>query len=524
MLTGAISKKLLQIQVQLGNTRNIELLPVLIAEAAAGLCGADRSALFYLDWERMELCSQSALGMQGGIRLKLKMGIVGLAFLRKEIINVIDAYNVPFFNREVDQGSGYKTETVLVVPVMDAQGAVLGAVQLLNKQEGCFTQEDEERLAGAVRALATAEFFQKPDVGLARQLVDGLVAELECERGSFFMLDAAQGILYALYASGMEGKPVIGVRVNLGIAGWVVFTGQALVIEDAYHSEFFNQETDRRTGYRTRGIVAVPLKTHQGEPLGVLEIINKKAGGSFTQDEVEALHALASIAAIAMENATLFKEYETQFQSFIEVMAASIDAKDPLTAGHSQWVSEYACGIAREMGLSENDVDVVRVAGFLHDYGKLGVADNVLKKAGPLTSGEYDQIKTHVDYTREILTKMRFSRKYRHVPNIAASHHEYMDGSGYGSGLLNRYIPFLAKIITVADIFEALTADRHYRRRMPFEEALSILKQGAGKKFDTAIVEAMERYWLKRVGVEVASAQPLADLPVTPLRTRAVLP
>ncbi|MEO5348745.1 MAG: GAF domain-containing protein [Magnetococcus sp. YQC-3] len=522
MLTDATSKKLLRIQLQLGSTRNFDLLPGLITAAAAELCTADRAALFLLDWERMELCSRAAMGIEGGIRLELKMGIVGLAFLRREIINVIDAYNVPFFNRAVDQGSGYKTETVLVLPILDERGVVLGAVQMLNKREGCFTQHDEEKLAGEVHAICTAAFFQGLEAGRVKPLVDRWVEELFCERGTFFVLNTAQGILHALYATGMENKPAIGIRVNLGIAGWVVFTGETLAIEDAYQSEFFNQESDRKTGYHTRNILAVPLKTSQGEPLGALEIINKKEGGSFTQEDRDALESLAAIAAIAMENALLFAEHDAQFHSFIEVLATSIDARDPLTTGHSRLVSEYACGIAQELGLPVNDVDVVRVAGYLHDYGKLGVTNGLLHKSGSVTSGEHARTKSYVDHTREILTKMRFSRKYRHIPSIAASHHEYMDGSGYGSGLLNRYIPFLAKIITVADIFETLTADRHYRKRMLPEEALAILKQGAGKKFDTAIVEAMGRYWQKRVGGVVESVQRLEDLPVTAMRSRSL--
>ncbi|MBF0184173.1 MAG: GAF domain-containing protein [Magnetococcales bacterium] len=526
MSIDSVSRKLLDVQLQLGATHRLDRLPLLITQAASTLCAADRAALFLLDWERMELCAHAASGVEGGIRLALRMGIVGLAFLRREIINVVDAYNVPFFNREVDHVTGYRTETVLVVPIADGQNRVLGAVQLLNKQEGCFSHEDENRLAAEAQAIATPEFFQHLDEAQAKALVDRWVAELACERGTFFVLNNQEGTLRSLYATGLEGKPAIGVRVNLGIAGWVVFTGRPLVIEDAYQCEFFNPETDQRTGYRTRNIVAVPLKSSNGEPLGVLEIINKQGADDFSPDDIETLHALAAISAISLENALLLQEHETQFHSFIEVMAASIDAKDTLTAGHSQLVSEYACGIAQEMGLAQNDVDVVRVAGFLHDYGKLGVADTVLKKGGPLTTGEYDQIKKHVSYTREILTRMRFSRKYRHVPEIAASHHEYMDGSGYGVGLLNRYIPFLAKIITVADIFEALTADRHYRRRMPAEEALAILKQGAGKKFDAAIIDAMERYWLKRSGVTIAAGQaellPLEDLPVTAMKSRAV--
>ncbi|MBF0095720.1 MAG: GAF domain-containing protein [Magnetococcales bacterium] len=526
MSINSISRTLLELQLRLGSTHRLEQLSPLITQAASALCGADRASLFLLDWERMELCSHAASGVAGDIRLALKMGIVGLAFLRREIINVVDAYNVPFFNREVDHVTGYRTETVLVVPLTDGQNRVLGALQLLNKQEGCFSQEDEEKLAAAARAIATPEFFQTLDEAQAKTLVDHWVAEMVCERGTFFVLNSQEGTLRSLYATGLEGKPAIGVRVNLGIAGWVVFTGRSLVIEDAYQSEFFNPESDQQTGYHTRNIIAVPLKSNTDEPLGVLEIINKQGAEQFSADDLETVQALAAIASVSLENALLIQEHETQFHSFIQVMAASIDAKDTLTAGHSQLVSEYACGIAQEMGLSQNDVDVVRVAGFLHDYGKLGVADVVLKKGGPLTKGEYDQIKEHVSYTREILTRMRFSRKYRHVPEIAASHHEYMDGSGYGVGLLNRYIPFLAKIITVADIFEALTADRHYRRRMPAEEALAILKQGAGKKFDAAIIDAMERYWLKRSGVVSTTAHvpliPLHELPVTAMSSRAM--
>ncbi|MBF0460662.1 MAG: GAF domain-containing protein [Magnetococcales bacterium] len=525
MLADPTSRKLLDIQLQLGATRDAQILPPLITQAAVELCNADRAALFALDWERMELCAQSATGVQGEIRLALRMGIVGLAFLRKEIINVVDAYNVPFFNQEIDRASGYKTETVLVAPITDGHDTVLGAIQLLNKRAGCFTQDDEERVAQEVREISSPAFFATLDAEQAKPLIDRLVRESGCDRGSFFVLNKTEGILTALYASGMTDKPAIGVRINLGIAGWVVSTGQTLVIEDAYQSTFFNAEIDHRTGYHTHSIVAVPLKASNGEPLGVLEIVNKRDGTSFTPSDVDALQALAAIAAIALENAILFQEHEAQFHSFIEVMAASLDARSPLTTGHSQLVSEYACGIAREMGLSDDDVDVVRVAALLHDYNKLDRADAALHKAGPLAHGEADPLHPSVPDPQPILKKMCFSRKYRYIPKIAAAHHGHMDGSGYGGGLLNRYIPFLAKIITVADIFETLTADHHYRKRMPAEEALAILRQGAGKKFDAAIIAAMEQYWQKRTGgVTMEPVQPLDDLPVTPLKTRPLLP
>ncbi|MEO5339765.1 MAG: GAF domain-containing protein [Magnetococcus sp. MYC-9] len=512
MLSRSAHRTLLDLQLQLGSIREVEALPPVIAQAAALLCEAERATLFLLDWERMHLCSGAALGMHDGIQLELKMGIVGLAFLRKEIINVIDAYNVPFFNREVDRESGYKTETVLVIPVIDEAHRVLGAVQLLNKREGCFNLEDEQRLAAAVKPLSSHSLFQSLDQEQARSFVDRWVAETECERGSLFVFNAAQGTLDALYASGMEGQPAIGVRVNLGVAGWVLFTGQTLVIDDAYQSEFFSPEIDIKTGYRTHTLAAVPLLTAAGEPLGVVEIINKKGGTTFTQSDVEGLQALTRVAANALENALFHQEQELQFHSLVEVMTASMDDRNSWTVGHSQLVSAYACGIARQLGLPDSDVDVVRMTALLHDCGRLGVADGS-------HIGHKEQGRQRVMHTRAMLGKIRFSRKYRHLPQIVASHLENMEGSG--SGLLNRYVPFLAKIVTVANLFEALTVDRHYRKCMPAEEALSILKQGAGKKFDMAIVEAMERYWLQREGgSHTEPVQRMEDLPVDSLKIR----
>ena len=200
----------------------------------------------------------------------------------------------------------------------------------------------------------------------------------------------------------------------------------------------------------------------------------------------------------------MFAEQERQFQSILEVMAASIDAKDKLTAGHSMNVTRFAMGIAAELGFSDSEIDLLRTAGLLHDYGKLGIDEQVLKKTGKLNEKEYQHMKEHVTITRNILAKMRFARKYRNVPIIAASHHEYIDGSGYDCGLQSKEIPFMSKIITVADIFEALTADRHYRRAMPTEKALSILQEGVDDgKLDGNIVNALINYLGKNLQFQV---------------------
>lgn len=153
------------------------------------------------------------------------------------------------------------------------------------------------------------------------------------------------------------------------------------------------------------------------------------------------------------------------------------------------------------MGFGEGELDILSVAALLHDYGKSGVDDDVLKKPGNLTTEEFAHIRQHVTFTRSILNNMHLARKYQNVPMIAASHHERLDVSGYGCGLKGSDIPFMSKIIAVADIFEALTADRHYRKAMSTEDAFVFLDKEADlQRLDQNIISALKTYWMKTQG------------------------
>jgi HD-GYP domain-containing protein (c-di-GMP phosphodiesterase class II) len=213
------------------------------------------------------------------------------------------------------------------------------------------------------------------------------------------------------------------------------------------------------------------------------------------------------VVTIAIENAMLIEEQDNQFHSILAALAASIDAKDTMTSGHSIRVAELAVGIARELDFSESALDLLHVAAILHDYGKIGIDDAVLKKNGKLTTEEYSQMQLHSRMTQDILEKIHFAHKYRNVPCIAAAHHEYLDGSGYPWGLTAEEIPFMAKIITVADVFEALTADRHYRKTKSVDTAFAILDKGAGSKFDANLVAALKRHWESKGGMSQPRAR-----------------
>ena len=484
--------------IEIGNTisveRNIDRLIPLIMSNISEAVHADRSSLFLVDWERMELWTKFAEDLEvERISIGLKMGLVGLSVLTRQLVNVANAYEDVHFNPEIDKTTDFRTESVLCAPLFDEQRGVMGAVQLLNKKTGCFTKEDEQKVLKAAPMLAKTACATDLDIDRFKALVYELRKSTECERGSLFLLDKEKGDLCSVVTEGLDDQD-IHLSVNLGIAGLVATTCQDLNIPDAYADPRFDKSTDEKTGYRTRCILCVPIKNQSGEVLGVIQVLNKKEG-TFTGCDVDLLKALSSIVAISVESAMLFDEQQRQFRSVLEVLAASIDAKDPLTAGHSQKVTEYAAAIARELGFGEVEIDVLSVAALLHDYGKLGIDDNILKKPGKLTPEEYEHIKQHVANTGHILNKMCFMRKYRDVPLIASCHHERMDGSGYTDGLKAHEIPFMAKILAVADVFEALTARRHYREALSPQDAFEILEQGAGTKFDENVVTGLKRYW-----------------------------
>lgn len=486
-------KKLLAIQAKLGKAQGVSgLLPLIIHEISE-LLEAERTTIFLVDWEHMELQALVAEGVdRSELLIKLRLGIVGWSVLSRSEVSIANASDHPYFNPEIDQIHGFNTESIMVAPIFDASGEVMGAVELLNKETGVFSDADLATLHSEVAKLGQVDAPSFTDPTTAANLINRLTVATSCERGSVFRLDLASGRLLSVYAQGLDNAN-ISLSLNLGVAGLVAATGELINIPDTTSDPRFDYTIDRRTGYATKNLLGLPIRNHRQEVIGVIEVINKRDGG-FDDQDVTIMDGLASIVSIAINNALMLAEQEKQFQSLVEVMAASIDAKDPLTAGHSAQVSKYAVGIGRELGFEGSDLEVIRLAGLLHDYGKIGIDDQILKKPGHLTAEEYSQIQHHVTLTRSILGKLHFARKYRNVPMVAAAHHEYLDGSGYDSGMTAKEIPFMAKIITVADVFEALTSNRHYRQAMPVVEALAHLEKEAGRKYEAKIIQALKSH------------------------------
>ncbi|HEX7508323.1 MAG TPA: HD domain-containing phosphohydrolase [Polyangia bacterium] len=232
-----------------------------------------------------------------------------------------------------------------------------------------------------------------------------------------------------------------------------------------------------------------------GESIGVLAVDNVKTKRPLVETDRSLLIGVAAAVGIRLRNEQLLKSKDRQFRSILHTLAASIDARDPLTRGHSEKVTEYAVGICDELGFSQEEREVISTAALLHDYGKIAVPDAILRKPGRLTPRERELVKIHAEQTERILRQISFEGIYRQVPAIAGAHHEKIDGSGYPRGLRGEEIPLGARIIAVADFFEAITAKRHYHEPMPREEALALLQCEAGKSFEPKLVDAFLRYY-----------------------------
>jgi HD-GYP domain-containing protein (c-di-GMP phosphodiesterase class II) len=248
----------------------------------------------------------------------------------------------------------------------------------------------------------------------------------------------------------------------------------------------------RRLG--SKAFICCPIVSN-GRSIGVLAVDNTRSKRPLVQSDLSLLIGIAAVVGITAHNLRLLEARKRQFQSILQVMAATIDARDAITSGHSAKVTEYTLGICDRMGLSRDYREMMQVASLLHDYGKIGVPDAILKKPGRLSSDEFGIVRHHAEKTRLILEQIEFEGIYRQVPEIAGGHHEKLDGSGYPRGLRGEEIPVGARILAVADFFEAVTAKRHYRDPMSAADAIRLLREQSGLSFDRQVVEAFLNYY-----------------------------
>ena len=250
-----------------------------------------------------------------------------------------------------------------------------------------------------------------------------------------------------------------------------------------------------RQSVRCEGGVILPLMIVPEGAFGVLYAEGEQAAENIELAEIFANQAAASLnnaflhSMIHMKNEELdnaYKELKQHYLEVIEALRIVVDAKDGYTLGHSDRVSSLAVRIGEELGFNEHDLEVLRIGSLFHDIGKIGISDNILLKTQALDKAEYEEVKRHPMRGAHILASVSM---FREIIPLIKSHHERVDGKGYPEGLTGDEIPLMAKIITVADSFDAMMSDRTYRNRLSLQQTIDELRAGAGDQFDPQITD-----------------------------------
>ncbi len=448
-----------------------------------------------------------------GLRMKNEAGIAG---------HVLKTGR-PYISSDLGKDKywiGIKTTrehgNMLAVPLFRKKRAI-GVIAVINKIDSRpFTRADLKTLKSLSNhfsiIMERAELFSELD-GRLRQFstlqevgnllnstldqtvvrlraMEAITSIMRAEAGSLLLVDEKNKQLYFEVALGEKSKELKEVRLDIGegIAGWVAKHGRPLIINDVARDKRFQSNVDKKSRFKTRDMVCVPVRI-KGKVIGVLQAINR-IGGTFEKEDMRLFQLFSNQVAIALDNARLYEEIRETFHATSEALAEAIEKRDPYTGGHTKRVFEYSLAIGKHMEMTPKSLELLKLSAVLHDIGKIGIEDRILRKDAPLDADEAAMMRLHPQYGAEIM---------KHVPQLKEIipgmlyHHERIDGQGYPRGFKGEQIPLIARIISVADTYDAMTTTRPYRKGLPPEVAVAELKKYAGVQFDVRVVEAFIR-------------------------------
>ena len=306
------------------------------------------------------------------------------------------------------------------------------------------------------------------------------------DRCTVWLLDRKTDSLWSRVAHGL---PRITIPTSKGIAGYVASHAEPLIINDPYSDERFDKEVDKRSGYRTQSILALPIQDSGGKTIGVYQALNKMTGAKrFTQVDKEHLLLAATFTGNYLESAMLQEEIEATQREVIDTMSEAGEGRSKETGNHVKRVAGYCRLFAEKFGLGKGDTTLLKLAAPMHDIGKIATPDAILLKPGPLTEEEWVIMKNHTTVGYGFL-KGSERRLLKSAAIIAYEHHERWDGKGYPRGLSGEAIHIYGRICALSDVFDALGSDRPYKKAWELERIVDLFKAERERQFDPALVD-----------------------------------
>jgi putative nucleotidyltransferase with HDIG domain len=340
--------------------------------------------------------------------------------------------------------------------------------------------------------VSTIEFDQ-----LLKIIIDMTTAVLKSDDASLLLFDNKKKLYVAAASYDLNEETKKKTRLAIGerIAGWSAGEQQPLILIDGFGNEPRFKDIKGRKEVKSALILPLIGKINL---LGILNINRINVIKHFTENDLHKANIFASQIALAVENAYLFKELTALYMSTIRSLANAIDAKDHYTNKHSEHVAELAVAIANEMGLTIPELLKIQQASQIHDLGKIGIHDFIINKTGKLSDQEMEEIKSHPLKGAQILEPIGFLSD---IVELIKQHHERFDGSGYPYGLKGEKICLEARIIAVADAYDAMISDRPYRKALTKEQAITELNKYSNIQFDKRVVAAFLKVLEKGINI-----------------------
>lgn len=309
---------------------------------------------------------------------------------------------------------------------------------------------------------------------------------ITADRCTVWLVNKKSNTLWSKVAHGLD-RTII--PRNTGVAGWASWSGEPVIINDPYNDSRFDNEVDMMTGYRTRAIIALPIKDTQGEIIGVFQGINKMTpAGRFSSEDMERLLLAAVYTGRELEAALLQEEIETTQKEIIFTLAETGEMRSKETGNHVRRVAEYSRILAEKSGLSCGEAELLKLASPLHDLGKIAIPDAVLLKPGKLDPDEWKIMQTHAALGYDLL-KHSERRILKAAAIVAHEHHEKWNGKGYPRGLEKDTTHMYGRITAIADVFDALGSDRCYKKAWELDRILGLFKEERGHHFDPNLID-----------------------------------